>query len=408
MSKKSFIIFILILLAVIGGLGWYFFFRTATTTGPDIETPAGSDLFPFGQGGTGGTNGQGTPQPATTTVVDIGGSTNTGLPHLRQLWKDQTAGAGFVVSGTTTVSVRFVDRATGHIYESSLYAVGENKLSNVTIPQVYEALVAQNGREMILRYLKDDTTIQSFYARLATSTTDANPIEGFFLPQNIKDISLLGNKVLYFDPTTETGNLLQSNIDGSKRALITSSKLNDWSLSWNASTTAFLYTRPSGTVPGYGYILDIAKGTITKAIGNIAGLSGSMSPRGDYVFLSAQEGKGIASAIYNVKTKTTLDLSLNTLADKCTWANKTKTTIYCAIPGNVPQGTYPDAWYQGLVSFNDRISAINAVTGATELILDPSFDAIQDMDIEKLSIDPTDTYILFTNKKDMSLWMYKL
>lgn len=409
MSKKSAFIIIFIFLAVIGIAAWYLFFRTSPEAQNGTQNNP-TDLFPFGQGAATSTApNPGNQQGQGGNTIDLGGSSNGTLPQLRKLWDDQTAGAGFLSSGSTTVAVRFVDRATGHIYEAPVEAEGESKISNITIPQIYEALFAANGKELLLRYLKDDSIIQTFYARLSSATTTASTtLEGYFLPQGITDVAVSGDRMLYRDPAAGGTNLIRANIDGSQRASVFNSALSEWLLSWNSPDVALLSSKPSGEAEGFIYALNMAKGTFLKAIGGISGLTGNVNPTGKYAFLSAQQGSGIASAILSVASSTTVKLPVGTLSDKCAWANKTPNIVYCAVPTNAPKATYPDAWYQGTVSFSDTVWKIDASTGLADIVFDPSFESGEEMDMFKLALDPSDSYLVFTNKKDMTLWLYRL
>jgi len=407
MSKKTFTLFILVLLALIAFLGWFFFFRGETRQGPD-GTDQPTDLFPFGQGTT-TTSTTATSTDSTPGTIDISNGGQTVIPRLRQLWKDPTAGATFFPGTGTSTSVRFVDRATGHIYEAPLAATGETKISNVTIPQIHEALWAQNGNELIFRYLKNDSIIQSFYATIATSSASTtSSIEGYFLPENIRDISILGDSILYFNPAVQIGSLVSARVDGTGRKVIMSSDARDWSLSYTNAKTAFIGTRPSGLIKGFGYSLNLSTGITTKIIGDITGLTGTINPTGTFAFMSAQEGNGIVSAAYDMIAKKATTLSVRTLSDKCAWSNTTSHIIYCAVPTSILSGIYPDDWYQGKTSFSDRLWSINLSTGKANLIMDPPFDAIQEMDIMKIVVEKDDSHLTFTNKKDMSLWLYRL
>jgi len=51
---------------------------------------------------------------------------------------------------------------------------------------------------------------------------------------------------------------------------------------------------------------------------------------------------------------------------------------------------------------------INAKTGATNRILTPQSVANTTMDITNLVLSAKEDYLLFTNKKDLSLWLLKL
>ncbi|MFA6158505.1 MAG: hypothetical protein WC763_02655 [Candidatus Paceibacterota bacterium] len=406
MSKKTFTLLIALIIAIIAFLGWFFFFRTTTPVTPGT-TQQGTDLFPFGPGST--STRPSTPTNSGTSTIDLSNNTPAAsLPRLRQLWKDPTAGATFFPATGTTTSVRFVDRATGHIYESPLDALGNEKISNVTIPQIHEALWAANGKEVIFRYLKNDSIIQSFYATLSTtSASTTSTLEGYFLPANIRDISISGGKIAYFDPTLQTGQLIEARVDGTARKAVMNSEAWDWSITYNNPKVAFLGTRPSGLVPGFGYALDMATGATTRIAGEILGLTGTINASGTKAFLSAQEQQVIASAAYDIKTKVTQNLSIRTLSDKCAWSNVKSQLIYCAVPVSLQAGTYPDDWYKGKVSFTDRLWSIDLSTGETRQLLDPSFEVLQDMDIMKIVIDRTDSSLTFINKNDMSLWLYR-
>jgi riboflavin synthase alpha subunit len=407
MSKKKFTFFILILLAIIGFLVWFFLLRTvptATTDGPQ----QGTDLFPFGPNSS-STRPQNDQNQNGTSTIDLSNSTEEKVPRLRQLWKDPTAGMTFFPETGTTTSVRFVDRATGHIYESPVMAIGNSKISNVTIPQIHEALWASNGSELVFRYLKNSSSIQSFYANIGTSTASTtSSLEGYFLPSNIRDMAVRDRKALYFNPTLNTGSLVQGEIDGTKRIVAFNSEARDWSLSYTNQKNIFLSTRPSGSIKGFGYALDLTTGITTKIAGDILGLAGTINPSGTWAFMSAHERGRIVSASYDLTTQKTTSLSTRTLSDKCAWSTVQKSLIYCAVPVGIPSGTYPDDWYKGITSFSDKLVSIDLVTGQTEEILDPSFEATQEMDIMKITVAPKDTSVTFINKKDMSLWLLRL
>jgi hypothetical protein len=407
MSKKTFTIFILFLLAIIAFLAWFFFFRSTTTPATPNDQGQGTDLFPFPVG----TSTKPGPKPVVTGTSTGGTSTaiKERLPRLRQLWKDPTAGDTFFPGSGSTTAVRFVDRATGRIYESPLETLGNAKISNTTIPQVHEAIWAANGNELVFRYLKDDITIQSFYGIMATtSSSTALTFEGYFLPEDIRDVYAAGNKILYFDPTIDTGSLIQANINGTAKKAVMNSEARDWSLSYTNQKTAFLQTRPSGEMRGFGYALDLATGATTKIASDINGLTGTINPAGDRAFMSARETSTIISASYDFKTKATKTLSTRTLSEKCAWSNTKSSIIYCAVPISIPSGVYPDDWYKGKTSFSDTLLSINLATGETSTVLDPGFDASQNMDMMKMVVSRDDSYLTFINKKDMSLWLYRL
>lgn len=407
MSKKTFFVFVLILVAILIAGGWYFIFGTPSTT-PTVEPlqPGKTDLFPFGQNPSTTTKpSKPATQPGSNTIIDLSGTNE--LPRLRELSIAPTAGAAFAIASGTE-SVRYVDRSTGHIFESALGSAAQKEISNITIPQVNEALWNSTST-VVLRYIKSDSTLQSFSATVSGQATGTKPaIEGVFLPANIRTIAVLGGKMLYFDTGANSGRLIQANIDGSKKTALLNSDFGEWALSWNNPKSAFLYTKPSGTTDGFGYILTLSSGTLANISSNVPGLEGTMSPQGDYVLISAAQDSGVATAVYSVAKKTTAVLPIDTLASKCAWSATEKSVVYCGVPATVPAGTYPDDWYKGSVSFTDRLWKIDVTTQQTDLMLDPGAQTLSDIDMTDLAIDPTDSYIIFINKKDLSLWSYKL
>ncbi len=394
---------------ILGGLAWYFFIKTPILPG-EAETGTNfQNLFPFGKNPTpkpdttGGLATDNNPIVTEPTIVD-----DSIVPRLRQIFKEPNAGSTFVITATTSL-VRFVERATGHIYDAPVSSNRVTKISNVTIPKVHEAIFSGDGSRIILRYIQgDDQPIKSFYAKISTTSVPEKAIEGAFLADGIKDITVFGNKIFYIDATTNGGQAVVANMDGSGKATLFSNAFTDWAISWNNAKTAFLYSKPSGVVSGSGYMIDMQKGGMTKINGNYLGLEGSLSPAGNYIFLSATDGSNVASASYSVASGTPSVLSLRTLVNKCVWSNTEKDVIYCAVPTTILSGTYPDDWYKGVATFNDLLWRIDMKSGATDVVLDGSVNGADTIDMTNLKLDSTDSHITFTNKKDQSLWIYRI
>jgi Tol biopolymer transport system component len=111
---------------------------------------------------------------------------------------------------------------------------------------------------------------------------------------------------------------------------------------------------------------------------------------------------------YDIKSGNDKSLQVATFSDKCVWANTDNSTIYCAVPKNIPSGIYPDSWYQGISSFTDNFWKINVDTGTTNLIYETGKNDTADVDAMNLRISPDDKYLVFTNKDDLSLWGLKI
>src|SRR3989338_6779767 len=141
-------------LLIIGGLLWFYFFYGPT---PPVDPPS-KGTFPAvdGSGGTRGGSGAGGGAGSSPEIF--------AEPRLRLLSSSPVAGAISVIKGSAQ-TVRFVDRASGNVFEVSLSdsVAVPTRLTNATIPKVYEALWQKGGERTLLRYLKDDEeTIDTF------------------------------------------------------------------------------------------------------------------------------------------------------------------------------------------------------------------------------------------------------
>jgi len=412
MSKKAFIIFIVLLLVIMGAVGWYFFKQSEATPNTVGETTEeSSDLFPFGKKPTETTTGSLVTEPVnevSTSTIDLGSEFADVLPRLRQISMAPTAGAVAWNIGSTTI-FRYIDRATGHIYETTSESLDVKKISNTTIPKIYEALWTNDGSKLLIRYIKDNSTvIRTFYAKIATTTKPEQAIEGIFLADGIKEISISGNKIFYMSENTSGSNGVLANIDGSNKNSVFSSSFSDWRSSLSSQTTAVLFSKPSNLSLGSAYYLNTTNSSYFKIPLDLNGTVAKGNSDNSRILVSAIQNNGLVTMVFDVKKSTLENLGVQTIADKCVWSLKDKNIVFCAVPQFLPNGSYPDDWYKGKISFNDNLWRIDVVSGETENIFDPELETGISMDMVKLSLNKEETVLLFTNKKDMTVWSYRL
>ncbi|MEN9621615.1 MAG: hypothetical protein RLZZ67_49 [Candidatus Parcubacteria bacterium] len=408
MSKKSFIFLILIILIIFGLIGWYLY---TTKTGPQGTTPGttnNDDLFPFGPGGTNNQNNGTSTSGGGDGFVDLSVNGEVRLPRLRQISFVPTAGATASSTASSTI-IRYMERATGHIYETDSENPKVTKISTITIPKVHEALFTADSTKLLVRYLNDSTgAVRTFYAKIATTTRPEQAIEGLFLTDDIKDVTVFGNKIFYllWSDTNEQG--IVSDMDGSYKTVVFNSSFGEWTANWTSQNIINLSSKPSSAARGASYILNPGTGNYTKMVGDLNGLETVANNDGSLILVSNSTTNYYSASILETKTGKTQRLGLSTLAGKCVWSKKDITTIYCAVPKEANRGSYPDDWYKGKMSFDDSLWKINAVSGETTEILTPELSTGTSMDIMKLSLDQKENVILFTNKKDMTTWRYNL
>ncbi len=293
-------------------------------------------------------------------------------------------------------SIRFVERMNGHIYKMFLDTKIKEKISNSTIPSIYEALFDSTGKTVVYRYLSDDKTISSFMATLGAPA-------GEFLPQNISNMSTSQDKTKLFylienkDGVTGYTGLLGD----TKKNIVFNHPFTEWLSSWDAKQNVYLTTKPSYVANGSIFILNTVTKTISKLFGGVPGLTTQINPNGSIILYSTSTSTGPKLRVFNIKDHSTKDLDTYGLPEKCVWSGD-NINIYCAVPNTIEGNEYPDVWYQGLVSFSDFFVKINTITGEKSTLANSINET--PVDGTYLFLDKNENNLFFTNKKDSTLW----
>ena len=416
--KKLFIIIAIILVLLVAGLAWYYFFvlSAQNTTGGAAAT--GKTFTPFGGAGyTGATSGF---SSTTASTEQTSSNQLNYAKKLRELWNQPTSGA-VVLDNKAGSSVRFVDLATGFVYETQLFSPTQNRLSNTTLPLAYNAFWDGQGNSFVAQYLKDDNTVTTNVLTLkagnigtvANSTGNAatstdQTLSGFALGTSISSVSVLGETIFYLQTYTGLSQGFTSSFDGKTKKQIWQSPLTDLSAQMANANTVVLTTKPYQNVPGFAYLVSTGSGNVKKLLGNIPGLVTLVSPDASEVLYSSQSDAGSQMALYNVKSGSAVAVTPATFPEKCVWSKKDATVVYCAVPENSLGGSSLTAWYMGGISFSDDIWKFDLKGNTASIIERLANDAGQQIDVVKPLLSTSEQYLVFTNKTDGTLWSLNL
>ena len=450
MSRRNFTLLIIILFIAVTTIVGFLYFRPETTapTNDNVGTNFFSQFNPFGTSAT-------TP-PVVTPPADVSGyepgpgeeitklklTKVSSMPiagytvFIKERLKDVNPSLTLPLSGEgdTTSSppakggtgglkptapptefasaVRYVEKAMGYIYQTFADKMEERKFSGTVVPKVYDSYFGNRGESVIMRYLKtDDKTIETFVGALpkeylGADTAVVNEIKGSFLPNNIRDISLSPDGLKIFYLFDFNNSLIGTTLDlsSNKKVQIFDSPFTEWLSWWGNNNMITLSTKPSANVPGYMYSIDGTGKNLTKILGNINGLTTLGSPDGKLVLYA---DNNLSLYLYHIDSRNSDLLGIRTLPEKCVWGNG-GAVIYCAAPKSINAGGYPDAWYQGEISFDDQIWKIDPESGNTTLVSDPSLTITEEIDGIKLTLNKDENYLFFINKKDSFLWKLDL
>lgn len=386
---------------VVLGLGVWVYFAFFTGGATVTTVPGGSTSLPVA--------GQTAPGAAGTGAPSLSGGTPVTVisPRLVKISAGPVVLGEAVVSKAATASssaettVSYIERQSGNVYTYSTATKNITRISNKTVPGIQSAAWLPNASIAFVRYLSGTNSTINTYALSASSTS------GFFLPQNLADISVSSTSVLTLASGVNGSAVSLTRIDGTHAAEIFTTPLSAIHVSFAGKNQYLVYTKPSATLSGDAFLVDSA-GYFSRIAGPLAGLVALASPSGKWVLVSYTLGSTLQMQLVNTTTGALLQLPVATIADKCVWANN-DAAIYCGIPMSPDASyTYPDDWYQSVVPFNDRIWKIDTAGRYAQLVLDFSTETKDSLDAEALAIDPLATTLVFVNKNDGSLWSYSL
>lgn len=410
MNKTTKIIIVAIIVVMLSAGFFAFFVGKAPKA--IVDDTGGNGSFPNTGNGSRKTSSSSSSERSSSSRATGDNSKNI----LTKLTDSAVSGAAYY--GTTTAL--YMERATGNLYKINLDGTEKTRLSNTTIPKIFETFWSYKSDKIMARYFEDPSQdeiklkIKTFLApigqMLKATSTDGMELKGVALSPSVSEIAVSSaeDKIFYLseaeDGLTE-GVVADFNNKNQKK--IFELPFGEFNVSWPTKDSVALLTKPSFMTPGFLYFLSVKTGALVKVLGDINGLTAIVSPDGDKIIFSGINRQGAELKIYNIKTGAFSDLGFLTLADKCAWGKKNKLPdgrmLYCAVPLGAVGSKQPDNWYKGKESFSDEIWSKNLSMGENKIILD-SFGA----DITNISPSADDGHLIFTNKSDGTLWSLRL
>lgn len=407
-SMRRTLAIITIVVVLLGaGVAAYFYFSSGT---PAVTVaPTGSTSLPVAGQTAVGTTGAGVstepslapgapsaPVSVSARLVQI--STGPIVPG-ESVVDTKAANA----SSTPEIAVNYIERASGNVFAYASPTGTITRINNKTIPGIQSASWLPNGATAYVRYLSgSDSNTVNTYALAATSSS------GFFLPQDLADVSVSATGLLTLASGVNGSAVSLSHIDGTHSATLFTTPLSSIHASFAGKNQYLIFSKPAATLAGDAFLVDGASGRFSRIVGPLDGLVALASPSGKWVLVSYTQNNTMQMALINTATDIALPLPLATIADKCVWASD-DSAIYCGVPVNPTASfTYPDDWYQGVAHFSDRIWKIDVIGRYEQLVLDFSQANKGALDAEALALDPAKSLLVFINKNDGSLWSYSL
>lgn len=392
MSRNLFITIIILTIVIIALTIGFLWLRYGSIEPDDRlqifggTQPGGPSLFDNGL------SGGVSPDTQVTDLPDLR------LPRLIQLTREAVVGPT-IVRGEE--EVKYFKRATGHLYQIDHEGrQPEERISNLTIAGAREAIWSPNKNNAVVTFLTED--IQKHFALSYQGTSS----QGIFLPSDINDLafSQQDERMAYFLPTPQGGaTLFVASSDGSGQKSVYTTPLSQLRLSWAGEVLSFA-ARGSGLAPSFVQRVAL-NGSSRVILRDIEGLDIQWNAQGTFATISrtSLRGKNLISQVVNEHGEIIAQLPFATIASKCVWSRFEEELLYCAVPRELPRATYPDAWWQGTVSFSDNLWSVNIATGEADQLFNE-----RDFDMINLFLSEAEDRLFFLNKKDSTLWGLRL
>lgn len=386
----------LALIGIASYLAWALIRPAPVAPATEASSSLFERLFPFNQA------------PSSSTLVPGSdqqpeASGQQPVPRLRKVSDKSVAGGSpFLVGTTTAVVIRFVERETGHVYETPADSSTVTRISNTTIPGIQKVLWV-DADHFIATYLGDNEAMQNFYAALAPGKTEQSLQVAFLASFERAALDPTGKSLLTTTESASGVTFTLSKSDGTSARVIFTSPLASWA-PLQSSKSLYAVTAPGSGI--FGYLYQIVNGALQKVAGGIPGMLALPSPTGRYIALSSGGQNAIALTVLDTKTGTFYPSPLATLVRKCVWVSEAPPGLVCGVPRAIPRGAYPNDWLVGRVTFVDDIWGIEPDGGATVLLANPEKEAGVDIDLWQPAV--AGAYVTFLNKRDLSFWSLKV
>ncbi len=302
------------------------------------------------------------------------------------------------------VEVRYIERESGNVFSFLVHDRLQTRISNRTLPGVQEASWTSDGKRAFAQFL---TRASGGAEHVDTYSLSANgDDDGYFMEQGLEQVIVNGTSTVFSllpSSTGSTGTL--SAPDGTGSRTVFTSALTQMRAAFSGADLV-MTTKASATADGYAFLVNRTSGSFSRLLGPFKGLTSLADPTGRSVLFSYMDKGKLYTQVLNIAAHTVTPLPLATLSEKCAWSADGR-AVYCAVPTSLGKNL-PDDWYQGVSAFTDRIWRIDLDTRLATLLVDPSQVAEVTIDAVSLTLDSQSDVLIFTNRRDGSLWSYDL
>ncbi|MCK4918416.1 MAG: hypothetical protein KAS02_01365 [Candidatus Pacebacteria bacterium] len=326
------------------------------------------------------------------------------IPILRKISDNPVSGAIIFrnnIKKDDFYTIRYMEKITGHIYETKTNSLTSERISNKTIPKI-NTTEWLNKDTLFFNYLDDDL-IKTYSATLTSNATSTEMnLEGAYLQNDIQNIIYLDNDLFYLKDFGSDSKIILTDIQNTTPRELFTSPLQEWLIDNIDDVRVSFTTKTTENTLGYLFIYNSITERFSKILDKKLNLSTLLNKNLDVLY-SHNIKSGPTLSLYNFEKEVSTNISITTFPEKCVWS-KNNIDLYCSVPYQQLSNDSLENWYKGNILFSDDIWNINTDTDKIKNII-PLIDLEgEGIDATKLSLADNNDYLVFINKKDYSLW----
>lgn len=329
-------------------------------------------------------------------LLEEEGVTNLALDGSKLEQLTTKAVAGYIFSG----NVFYVERGTGYIFEIDIASKTERQISPITVPQAASAVFSPNNTKVAITSY---TGYESHSVLLPTYNEVGEEARLASLPVNAQNIAFEDDETLYYTITEDGRTFAYAyNTKTLKSSQLFTTPLIDPVVYWgNQVEGIYVHTKPSTNAEGYVY--EVQGSSLVPVFEGAKGLTAFRQAVATIVTY-IEDAKYRSTALW---VGYTIDQALAVIPEKCV-VDMVMLGTWCAAPVDAIPASYLEDWYKGAITSEDQLWYTQFETGQSIQMANLSELSGRTIDVSSMKINTEDGHILFTNKPDASLWLYRI
>jgi hypothetical protein len=296
-------------------------------------------------------------------------------------------------------TLRYAEQGTGHLYEIDLNAGTERQITLTTKAQTTDAVFSPDASTVVLTSYEDGQRAVS----LGFIDEQKQELVVTKLPAQAENIAFKDNETLFFSVSDEAGTTGYSRtLDTGVQTQLFSTELSDIQVQWR-SKDALIAARPSAAMQGALYA---ASGSTLTPLSE---------PQNGLTFVHNKNATVITYLTDDVffshaldDDGTLVDQAIAMIPEKCTFDTQTQGKVWCGAPLQLQNNEYLENWYKGTSVSEDYIWS-TILSDEQSIVRGDLFKLSgRKVDVTDLHMNTQGDLLLFKNKTDQSLWLYKI